>query len=113
MAEGKYGRLFTESDVRELLVQAACRAMDGPDDTTAAAIAEQVIAHGPSTFPADEPLFVLRGQDAAAPETIARYCVEAEKVGAGDRHRTAAALVGVAMVNWQAAHPERVKVPGS
>jgi len=63
MADDKYGRIFTQDDARSL-VEACLNTGKSYDE---------LIQSGEFTFPADEPLFVLRGQDETALETIEEY----------------------------------------
>lgn len=70
MADAKYGRLFTEADVRAL-IQRAFRRLGEPGvrDTTLAELIEVLDGEGQQmTFPADEPLLLLRGSE---PATVA------------------------------------------
>ena len=54
----KYGRLFTEADMRKLAERLLRDRAMGPD-----ILAEEMAAlDGEFTFPADEPLFLLRGK---------------------------------------------------
>lgn len=118
--EGKYGRLFTEDDVKRMLNMAVLEGAPSP--------AEQIAgfdAQGLLTFPADEPLFLLRGQDKAAPEAISAaervplgyegpidYAERAVEAGALPPHIIAVERAARMMRDWQREHPERVKVPG-
>lgn len=62
-------------------------------------------------LPPDEPVFVLRGQDRATPNTIRRWAIEAEAIGA-DRETVAEAEHVAGLIEaWQQANPDRVKVP--
>lgn len=109
MAEGKYGRLFTEADVRAMMIEAACAGMDGPANVRAGVIAERVLREYVGWFPADEPLFLLRGQDAYAPDAVGDYLSRVHGTSLGHREKVAEAHEG--MLVWQAVHPDRVKVP--
>lgn len=115
--EAKYGRLFTEGDVKRMLEMAV---LEGAPPAE-----EQIAAHeekGWLTFPADEPLFLLRGQDECAPDAIAtgaraggeRYpidyvqsCLNRRSPG---EHIQAVWQAAADMRDWQKANPERVKV---
>lgn len=127
MADVKYGRLFTEADMRKLLRYAATRgeevgvealghdaagfALDPADRLLMEYEAE---AQGPFglTFPADEPLFLLRGQDAYAPVAVGTYLDELERCGQDDpEHVRAGREANRRMAEWQRANPNRVKLP--
>lgn len=104
MTDPKYGRLFTEADVRRLIAEAG-----GPPDN---ADADALLAEFDGTFPPDEPLFLLRGQDALAPDVLlvhGKWIVGTDRVLAN--HRRAAWAAADGMREWQAQHPDRVKVP--
>lgn len=131
MAESKYGRLFTEEDVRMLMAGYGKRIADGavrvhageelPDGWPTAAL-EASLADAADekllTFPADEPLFLLRGQDKAAPRAIADdvdgeadYLAASRAAGAGPEHLQAVQRAADEMRAWQSEHPDRVKAP--
>lgn len=59
----------------------------------------------------DEPIFVLRGQDACAIRTMEAWITEAERLGADAAKVRGVAEQAGAMLAWQVQHPERVKVP--
>lgn len=121
--EGKYGRLFTETDVKLALAHAIEEAWNSDEGVvggpTVASITERVLGELPTTFAPDEPLFLLRGQDSAAPEPIAHIGdgemrdYESMALGEGCSREFAIAVRNAAegMREWQAAHPDRVKVP--
>jgi hypothetical protein len=74
MNDSKYGRLYPERAVKPLLDLAFSLINDGRlGHTTHDALRAAVIdLHGLS-FPEDEPLFLLRGQDALAPWAVRHY----------------------------------------
>lgn len=62
-------------------------------------------------IPHDEPIFILRGQDKSAAETVDDYMINAQDAGADSEF-----LAGVerSLVNFEhfaVTHPERMKVP--
>lgn len=61
--------------------------------------------------PDDEPVFVLRSQDAAALSTVAHYAAEVNRHGASLEHQERIGRAYHAMAGWQFANPGRVKVP--
>lgn len=101
MADARYGRLFTEDDVVRLI---NAMTYEAPDEAlNLGVVIEQAErdAERPLTFPADEPLFLLRASDPAAPEAIDEYELAASRaVPAAAEFRA-----------WQQANPDRVKVP--
>ena len=116
MSDAKYGRLYTEADVRRLL--------DIADSTSPRALPsfEQLVSDAePLRFPEDEPLFLLRGQDAVAPRAVDAYvrrCAGGVLTGDGSglNHPGLAHIDGAhrayrALRDWQTEHPDRVKVP--
>lgn len=117
MADLKYGRLFTEADVRVMLGIAITEAWE-PNVPTLGQITNDTLAVASATFPADEPLFLLRGQDRFAPDGVSGYfdALQIAEDAEGDwivseAHRDAVADAGNALDLWQAEHPDRVKVP--
>lgn len=136
MADGKYGRLFTEDDV--LAIVAGVLLADVTKDDVSPEGAKALIADitegldriGRFAFDADEPLFLLRGQDKAAPRAIGSIIEPARWSGRAPReregkcyvamcriveshpeHLSASAAAAQAMADWQAEHPERIKAP--
>lgn len=115
----KYGRLFTERDVGVLLAAAyehgvgvgldvATGASGAPPLTTAMfeETSEQRL-----TFPADEPLFLLRGQDAASEGAIAHYIYECDDLDARPSYIKRVENDLAEWISWQRQHSQLVKVP--
>ena len=109
MSDLKYGRLFTERDVQYIVNM--MRLEGAPDHACDALKDMEATGKVHFTFPSDEPLFLLRGQDTAAPAAIMAYAGWARSIGAADGHLQAARRACNAMERWQHANPERVKVP--
>lgn len=59
----------------------------------------------------DEPLFLLRAQDKASVATLKSYRHHARDYGAPVPHLVEVDLVIAAFVEWQDAHPDRMKAP--
>jgi len=59
----------------------------------------------------DEPVFLLRGTDAATPDAIREYAAAAREHGALSSLEAEALRAAQAIETWQADYPERVKVP--
>lgn len=115
--KGNHGRLFTESDVRELVAKAAARGALAHDDL---GIVDSVMAdvrdgrEHDLTFAPDEPLFVLRGSDPVTGPTIAAYTLgllNMDELSEDDPRVAAAAATREAIEAWQSENPDRVKVP--
>jgi hypothetical protein len=72
--DNKYGRLYTEADVR-MLMRAAVAETSGIvwGSADAAEAIERLEKLWNPTFPSDEPLFVLRAQDRLARAAILKY----------------------------------------
>ena len=62
-------------------------------------------------IPADEPVFLIRGQDRAAVATIKAYAIFAEREGADPDFVSMVRLWADTMAHWQEAKGLRVKVP--
>lgn len=122
----KYGRLFTEADVQALVARFAHEC--GVYGTQGPEVLKRLLDEGFSTtFPADEPVFVLRGKDGATPAALYGYVDYLKHVlngatfaefehgsfhpGALKRHMQSAEEFNVELSAWQRANPDRVKVP--
>lgn len=62
-------------------------------------------------IPDDEPVLVIRAQDALACPAISAYYMRCEATGADDEHLAAVQATYGRFADWQEAHPERVKQP--
>lgn len=103
----KYGRLFTEADVKRLLEYAVLEGAPRPEEQIAA-----FDAKGWLTFPADEPVFLLRGKDRtalAALHALLDHLQTAE--GVSDDYYTAVHGKAAEFVLFAMEHPDRMKVP--
>lgn len=130
--DAKYGRLFTEADVKRLMRYAYQKGQDGevvhadpegiPVDAGAVLLMlyEQELALddspfagvGALAFPADEPLFLLRGKDRCTPKTIINgYLQEVWRAGAPREHIEATFAAAVDISAWQHNNLDKVKVP--
>lgn len=110
MASSKYGRLFTEADMQQIVNVAR---LEGAPVTVAELVADWDRNGGlrPMTFPADMPLFLLTATDRAALETVAFYRREARRFNLDIKHDEAVLAAFDAMRAWQAAHPAQVTEP--
>lgn len=122
MAEGKYGRLYAERDVLMLLKLAhekgwKTRGSGGGLGFSSRDFLEEVEADPPShlaplTFPADEPVFVLRAQDEQAIEGLEGYQQACDVAGdVSTAHCEGVRQAWHAFTDWQHEHPERVGAP--
>lgn len=109
MADNKYGRLFTEDDLRNVVQKAMEQSITGDDGLDK--ILVQMYEDGEFTFGKDEPLFALRGQDKLAVQAISDYgsISSANGVHQDQQHAVQKALDQFKV--WQRAHPDRVKLP--
>lgn len=113
--ERKYGRLFTEDDVLRIFNAAAvCRCHPSEAITKLdAGDIRRLSGDGAVTltFPADEPLFLLRGKDLAAHGGAWGYAYEASRCGASVEFVTAALAAANDLRDWAEANRARMKVP--
>jgi len=63
-------------------------------------------------IPADEPVFLIRGQDLAGPAGVEAYALLAEIAGASKEVVDGCRLQAEAMKHWQKMHPSRTHVAG-
>jgi hypothetical protein len=126
MDSGKYGRLFAEQDVKVLLrfayeegrqrivhqQDASGIPLDPADSILAKyeALRAEGVPWQALTFPADEPLFVLRASEGGTVEVLHDAIVEL--ISRPIRGVLEVPLTQAAAVfrEWQAANPDRVKV---
>ena len=99
----KYGRVFTEGDVRKMLESQSLNAEQ------AQALIEGFDKAGVLTFPADEPLFLLRGKDKATVMTISSYADRCTALGSPAAHVQAVTAYGGEILGWQAANFHSVR----
>jgi hypothetical protein len=62
-------------------------------------------------IPADEPIFVIRGQDKSALGMLARYRNRVEELGAGTPFLEGIEVVAEQFAQWQTDNADKVKVP--
>lgn len=106
--DSKYGRIYVVADL-----DLVGRWIElGTVKTLTEGLAK-LDSEGRAKFPADEPLFLLRGQDLAAKGTTAAYLDECEGIGCDRAHVEGVERARADLVWWQEANPERVKVPDS
>ena len=126
MAEAKYGRLFTEMDVKLVATEAAVELLrrlnrlglaaygTRPDRGELLAIVDAAIAHEDAdaalTFPPDEPLFLLRGQDSLARDAVDHYAATVRD-RSPERHYQGVLLASDTFGVYAQEHPERMGMP--
>jgi hypothetical protein len=123
--ESKYGRLFTAEDVEKILLhtEAAADVTAAHEVRRAAELwldrhAEKRDGEGRETryrltFPPDEPLFLLRGSDEAMPRVMRAGFADGIRNGALPTDQAIEEELAEirAVEDWQAEHPDRVKLP--
>lgn len=110
--DNKYGQLYTAQDLANI----AAVLLHGvvPPENLQESIQEAVTHVARSSklhFPVDEPLFLLRAQDQAAPAAIHGYLDAAKFNGAAPAHQDSITRSAIEFVQWQAANPNKVKIP--
>jgi hypothetical protein len=79
MSDNKYGRIFTEDDVREMINSAVfvgievAEESDDPQHFNGDAVFDAVSTGFTTRFPEDEPVFVLRARDKRALAALRYY----------------------------------------
>lgn len=109
MSDDRYGRLFTEAYVEELINVATGQATNGEvlDLEACIIIAESQGVKKP--FPEDEPLFLLRGQDEAVIVAIGAYSDECERLGCDPEFISKVTHTGGQILAWQVRNRDRTK----
>lgn len=108
MSDNKYGRVFTQADVEKMLNYAADHGYDGEG---AADLAARMDADGERfKFPADEPLFILRGRDKRARGTV-RYYADHQSAQAPFNHMNAVEAAYRVFDNYANDNPGEMKEP--
>ncbi len=59
----------------------------------------------------DEPVFLIRSRDRAAPAAIRAYAIAAERAGADEAMVAEVRAAAVVVAEWQCEHPDLVRVP--
>lgn len=107
--DGKYGRLFTEDDViafaHEMTQENAGMDRGMSEDRVRSELAEFE-----GKFPKDEPLFLLRGKDKVAAETIEEYRFLSRENGSPDEQVLSVIKAKDAFAEFARENPERMKV---
>lgn len=107
MADVKYGRVYTEADIRKL-----GEMLFGEQSQSVLAEALRDLEHvGAFTIPANEPTFLIRGKNKAACAAISHYYDVARTVGASDEHLRGVIHSAAEFASWQARNYELVKIP--
>lgn len=113
--DGKYGRLFTEADVVNLMEKAAEVGRDNAGGNYEGESLEdslaEILGETESTIPRDEPWFVIRGKDQLAPTVIRDYATRAEFERCSEDFVRQVNEAADHIEQWQAENPDRTKVP--
>ena len=109
MPDAKYGKLYTEQDVR-LIVQTAIE-NDIDSETQLDAILENLGKESQLAFPADEPLFLLRGQDLLAAEAVHHYANSSAANGVDPQQQHSVRVAAQTFVDFKVQNPDRIKLP--
>lgn len=112
MSDTKYGRIFSEEDVKSIVEYALEHGFETEEET------ETFLSDYEGKSPSDEPVFVLRGQDNFAVATLERY-VELCRSGnpgipqviSSAEHQNEAIRALEGFREFQRDNAERVKVP--
>jgi hypothetical protein len=101
MPDGKYGRIFTEDDVRSMFEahEATGHSFD------------ELAQSGEFKFPEDEPLFVFRGQDRKALGALLHYDKSMNIIGIPASHADAVTDSVHAFERFRSENPDRMKLP--
>lgn len=107
--DGKYGRIYTEKDVR-LIVQTAMENDIESEDELDGILAELDAPDSDLTFFPDEPLFVLRGKDYSSVETIQNYRKITHGNGSPPEQVDSVDRAIQSFAQFAAGNPDRMKV---
>ena len=109
MPDSKYGRLFTEDDVIELMTQAAS-AYVGIERGPSVNQLMYIIADFEGKFPVDEPNFLMRGKDRWALGALRHY-QQHQSSNASQDHLDNIDNAVVAFEQFRLNHKDRMKDP--
>ena len=87
-------------------------AIDGKFGVTADGEFKLVNLVSGEEIPDDEPLFLLRGRDSNAADTLIDYGERCRRSGCPESHTDGIAAARKAFDRFRKAHPERMKQPG-
>lgn len=105
----KYGRIFTESDIEQVLGQLA-DALTEDDKPMADRVKDALDQINPQ-IPADETVFLVRAQDKHALPLIDAYAEFCQLNGSPPTHLSNIMNARSRVEEWQRANPDKVKVP--
>lgn len=116
MADSKYGRIFTAEDVMKIMAHENHPGFPTGTSSEEGVQLETIIAEGERDgiefrFPADEPLFVLRGQDQLASDGIMMYGGVCAANDASIHHIEAVDKAWRQFVGFAEKNPDRMKLP--
>ena len=105
----KYGRLFTEADVQQIVNLARLEGSPVMVDEIVLDIEQRHLRQ--MTFPAGEPLFLLRGKDSLAPAAIDLYANLCHIAHADPKHTEGAQAAAAEVRIWQRMNAETTRTP--
>lgn len=113
MADRKYGRIYTESDIEKIFAELAAQTVIDPNRRVIEFPSPDIIIkalddEGKLTIPEDEPTFLIRGQDNVALHAIGFYRSVAVDLGANLQTVTEAYAD---FIRWRHENPSKCKVP--
>lgn len=108
--DSKYGRIFTEDEVRSMIEAARATGHDY-DTIVASRVEEESGKFGGWTFPEGMPIFVLVAKDKVATGIIDEYGLDCENRGCDKDHVENVAKAVESFREWQEANPDLVKLP--
>lgn len=115
--DGKYGRLFTEQDVRKIVRYATISAQTMSPELSSEQVMNDVLDDKISddfnlTFPKDEPLFLLRAKDKRSLGAVRHYHDLCDRsVGVGVDHLDGVEKSVRQFEEFRADNPDRMKDP--
>lgn len=108
MADSKYGRIFTEDDLKKI----AGHRLEISGEYEMMDIVKELDEAGELTFPPDEPLFTLRAKDRLSLGVIRAYFDHCIRVRDIDRtHVDNVEQAHRAFDAFRTEHPDRMKIP--
>lgn len=121
MSDNKYGRIFTEEDVKQFIGMAFVAGEEAENDSPTSAGGGE---HGCDVdalfeafdgeefrFPEDEPMFVMRGQDRLALGTLRKYQELAEAHECDQDHLNTIEQTLRQFEHFRVSNPDKIKKP--
>jgi hypothetical protein len=109
MSDSKYGRIFTEAEVENLVHVAGVTGRDYAS-LVQSAVGKDGNFDSAYVFPEDEPLFILRAQDRRALAAIREYYAQCMNV-CDQNHLDAIEKAMSDFDKFRQTYPDRMKIP--